>query len=256
MISNQRAYESRKIVKHYATLNELQRPERTILDQLAPTLGCMKMLDIGVGGGRTTSYFAPFVREYIGIDYSASMIETCIAKFAVVHKHASFKVCDVRTMNGFAEDSFDFVLFSYNGIDSLSHVDRRLALKEIKRVVKDGGTFVFSTHNVGSIGNLRLVRAKTSPRGVYDRFVRNPLLLLLNENFSQLQNQNYSTVRDGTHWFRLKNYYIKPSEQIRQLAEVGFTNTRAYHLNGTEIRDIIESEPAVVDHWIYYSCNG
>jgi ubiquinone/menaquinone biosynthesis C-methylase UbiE len=256
MISNQKTYQSRNIVKHYATLKDLQRPEQTIFDQLAPNLRGMRMLDIGVGGGRTTSYFAPFVREYVGIDYSASMIEACIAKFAPVHKHASFKVCDVRTMNDFAEHSFDLVLFSYNGIDSLSHADRLLALKEIKRVVKYGGTFVFSTHNIGSIGSLRLVRAKTSARGVYDRFVRNPLLLLFNENFSQLQNRNYSILRDGTHWFRLKNYYIKPSEQMRQLAEVGFTNIRSYHLNGSEIRNIIESEAGVVDHWIYYSCNG
>lgn len=37
----------------------------------------MTMLDIGVGAGQTTPYFAQSVKEYIGIDYSSQMIQAC-----------------------------------------------------------------------------------------------------------------------------------------------------------------------------------
>ncbi len=36
----------------------------------------MDMLDMGVGGGRTTKYFAPLVRFYIGADYAFPMLKS------------------------------------------------------------------------------------------------------------------------------------------------------------------------------------
>lgn len=255
MMSNKTTYESRDIVKRYANLDYLQKPEETILDHLAPQLKHMKMLDIGVGGGRTTSYFAPLSAEYVGIDYSAAMIKACTTRFADAYKNTSFKVCDVRFMNAFLSSSFDFVLFSYNGIDSMSHEDRMMSLREIKRVMRKSGVFCFSTHNLGSIVNLRSSRAKSFPRLLYNIFVKNPLLTLLNENFDHLQKRRYCIIRDGTHRFRLKLYYIKPAEQIKQLADLRFTNTTIYHLSGKEIKEPSGFE-GVTDHWLYYLCQA
>ena len=49
----------------------LQPPERqTILRIMRPRLSAMRMLDVGVGGGRTTVHFADLVQEYAGVDYS------------------------------------------------------------------------------------------------------------------------------------------------------------------------------------------
>ena len=75
--TNQQTYTDRSIVRYYARLTALQPAERTILTLLQKRLSKMKMLDLGVGAGRTTNYFAPLVAEYIGVDYSAEMIAAC-----------------------------------------------------------------------------------------------------------------------------------------------------------------------------------
>ena len=59
----------------------------------------------------------------------------------------SFAVGDVRTLPEIADASFDLAVFSYNGLDGLSHGERLLALAEIRRVLAPGGHFIFSAHN-------------------------------------------------------------------------------------------------------------
>ena len=66
---NGNIWENDSIVKEYSIQTTLHKPEQTILNILKPILPNMKMLDIGVGAGRTTIQFAPLVKEYIGIDY-------------------------------------------------------------------------------------------------------------------------------------------------------------------------------------------
>lgn len=103
----------------------------------------MKMLDIGVGAGRTTHYFAHLTKEYVGIDYSENMIKVCREKFQNYPKKISFEVCDARSLKFFEDSYLDFVLFSYNGLDYMNHEDRLRVLREIRRATKEGGTFVF-----------------------------------------------------------------------------------------------------------------
>ena len=43
-------------------------------------------------------------------------------------------------------EQFAAVFFSYNGIDSVNQRDRNVILKEIRRVLRDDGVFVFSSH--------------------------------------------------------------------------------------------------------------
>ena len=45
-------YETHQIVSHYGRHPALQPPEQTVLDQLAPDLERMDVLDLGVGAGR------------------------------------------------------------------------------------------------------------------------------------------------------------------------------------------------------------
>ena len=48
-----RAYSRRQVVEYYSTYAALDKAEEAVLRTLAPHLGSMRMLDIGVGGGRT-----------------------------------------------------------------------------------------------------------------------------------------------------------------------------------------------------------
>src|SRR4051812_33180631 len=100
-------------------MSELFPPERTVLHLLRSSLPTMSMLDIGVGGGRTAMHFGGLAREYVGIDYSAAMVNACVARFAGTMERRRFARCDARDMSMFASASFDLVLFSFNGIDNL-----------------------------------------------------------------------------------------------------------------------------------------
>jgi cyclopropane fatty-acyl-phospholipid synthase-like methyltransferase len=54
------AYSSSDIISYYSRQEaHLQPAERTVLELLRTTLPQSTMLDIGVGAGRTTSFFAP-----------------------------------------------------------------------------------------------------------------------------------------------------------------------------------------------------
>jgi ubiquinone/menaquinone biosynthesis C-methylase UbiE len=56
----------------------------------------MKMLDIGVGRGRTTMHFAQAAEEYWAIDYSEETIAACRERF----RDVSNKVGSPSAMRG------------------------------------------------------------------------------------------------------------------------------------------------------------
>ena len=75
--TNKRTYESTSVVRFYSGEPKLQKPESSIIETLKDQLPNYRMLDIGIGGGRTTHFFAPRVKEYVGIDYSQDMVAEC-----------------------------------------------------------------------------------------------------------------------------------------------------------------------------------
>jgi len=255
---NQRTYATPSIVRHYAALSELQPAEQTILDRLREPLLGMQMLDIGVGGGRTTLHFAAAVSGYIGIDASAEMITACQQRFAAQGK--SFACCDVRAMSQFEENSFDFILFSFNGIDYMSHTDRLRVFQEICRVGKPGGYFCFSSHNLQAL-ELEFDwrnQLRCNPITTYSNLVM--LLLLRGFNRAirpkQLNTLAYAVIRDESHNFRLQTYYVRPQEQLRQLM-ADFKDIQIYSWKtGLEIfnSDAVEANSANSDLWLYYLC--
>src|SRR5476649_1848663 len=70
------------------------------------------VLDLGVGAGRTTAILAPFSRNYLGVDYSEQMIEAARRKFP---EHR-FAVMDAADMSSLISETFDVIVFSFNGI--------------------------------------------------------------------------------------------------------------------------------------------
>ena len=163
---NKACYQDNKVVYTYARADYLLKPEVMLLYKFEERLKSMRMLDIGVGGGRTTRYFAHRVNSYIGIDYSEKMVEACQKKYPDLE----FLLCDVRNMEPFEDNSFDLILFSFNGIDYISHDDRLKALQEIRRVCKKpGGIFFFSSHNLNCI-----------PDYFSFKFSYNPFILFIN----------------------------------------------------------------------------
>ncbi|HEY2134109.1 MAG TPA: class I SAM-dependent methyltransferase [Acetobacteraceae bacterium] len=103
--------------------------------------GCA-VLDIGIGGGRTTPLLSAINPNYVGVDYISQLVEAARARFP----EADLRQMDARRL-AFGDGAFDAVLFSYNGIDSVNQADRIAILAEIFRVLRPGGCFCFSSLN-------------------------------------------------------------------------------------------------------------
>jgi ubiquinone/menaquinone biosynthesis C-methylase UbiE len=243
---NKMTYQERKVVLYYLGRANLQKPEETILDMFRTRLGNMRMLDIGVGGGRTTCHFALLTKEYVGTDYSDSMISACRERFPNARqKGISFEVLDVRAMNIFPNESFDFIMFSFNGIDCLSHEDRLKALQEIKRVAKRSAYFFFSTHNLSAFRRIPISR---NPIKLAKNLLR---YLRLRKN---TEHMDYSILPGGEIGeFKTELYHIKGSYQLKQLGEAGFTKIRSFSLSGEEITDHSTLDDRM-DLWLHFLC--
>jgi len=249
---NHQTYTSPDIVWHYAQLSRLQPAEQTILDLFRGQLPTMRMLDIGIGGGRTTQHFANLAQTYTGIDYSPEMIAAYHHRFPECPH--TIEVGDARNMQ-FADNSFDFILFSFNGIDSVSHSDRLQILQEVQRVGKQGCYFFFSSHNLqGMIKELNWrTQIRLNPLKTYVNLMMLGLINLFNSaTRNQIQTADYAIIKDEPHNFRLQNYYIHPQAQINQLAQ--FHNIEIYSWqSGLKITNNQELTTNF-DLWLYYLC--
>jgi len=236
-MSNLETYNKTKWVQHYYQVDNLQPAEATILYFLGKDLKDKTMLDIGVGGGRTTFHFAPRVKKYIGVDYSEGMVEACKKRFAGYPCDVTFEMCDAKSMSNFGDRTFDFVLFSFNGLDSLSPADRLTALGEIHRVGKNGSYFCFSTHNLQSAARIFEVdlRFLRHPRRAVKDCLRWFLLRYWHNRGLAIETLNsveHALITDGALGYGLRLHYVKPSAQVAQLG-AWFEDVRVFPPNTT-----------------------
>lgn len=246
-------YESPDIVALYARPDGLQKPEQTLLAQLGPTLGKLDMLDIGVGGGRTTRHFAPLARTYLGIDYSAAMIARCRLEFPSFQ----FAVADARRLAFAADESYDLVLFSYNGIDHLDQRERTMALSEMRRVLRAGGLMVFSSHNANylpAIVDRFRFRIHPSLRETLRSLKWSSVFWAKNGLLRYRMPIAACRVHDGTHSFRSSAlHYMRPDVGVAELRRLGMVDIACA---GNESGDFVPGDdpslPADTNPWIYY----
>ncbi len=104
------------------------------------------ILDMGCGAGRCA-----FGIEKLGfksidaIDFSPKMISA--AKQVDLTSHVNFEVGDCTAINK-ADNTYDFAIFSFNGLMQIPMSANRLkALNELKRVVKKNQHIIFTTHD-------------------------------------------------------------------------------------------------------------
>lgn len=227
----------------------LQDPEVSIFVKYKDTYYGKNILDIGCGAGRTSHYLRNFTDQYIGVDYSPEMIGIS----QKLYPDLKFNQCDARDLSQFSDNSFDFVIFSYNGIDYISNADRLLALKEINRVLKKDGFFVLSTHNINFSKIHITPRLNVSLNPI--RFLKNIIKYKVQKQNNnrvkkeQVVDSKYSLINDSGNDFSLLTYYISKDEQIKQLSDTGFKTIEMFNMKGQTLE---ASDNDSNDAWVYF----
>ncbi|MBS1616916.1 MAG: class I SAM-dependent methyltransferase [Bacteroidetes bacterium] len=251
---NQRFYQSRAIADWYATKDFIMAEEQAFLDKHgAEAVDARHVLDIGIGAGRTTRFLLPRAARYVGVDYSSDMVAAAVARFP----DTRLNVMDARDLSAYHDGEFDTVIFSFNGIDSLSFVGRLAAMKEIHRVLKPGGWFIFSFHNRD--------QKTPGPFSVCNlSFSKHPLRMLenLHRYLGGIFNwwrtralayidRDYEMRHDSGNVFAAPNCYLTKTAQRDQLDALGFEVISIFNQVGNE-----SSVPELdqTSSWILFAC--
>ena len=105
------------------------------------------VLDLACGMGRTTLLLQEMGLSVRGIDRSEVFIQIAKKRFPYLDLRVGSYDCIEEP-----DSSFSHVLISFNGIDyAFPESQRVTALGECVRVLKPGGTFIYSSHNLKSM---------------------------------------------------------------------------------------------------------
>jgi ubiquinone/menaquinone biosynthesis C-methylase UbiE len=145
------------LVEWYKSRTHIQEGEKKILELV--NFSNMNMIDIGVGGGRTTIHFAPLVNNYLGIDIIKDFTDFLEKKYinSPTYKFKCMDVLDLDKQN----NKYDFVLFSHNGIDNLLDIQSYInALNNMNTICSNNGYVCFSSHNIWSQNESEIFKVK------------------------------------------------------------------------------------------------
>ena len=105
-----------------------------------------RILDIGCGSGRTTFPLIKKGHEVTAIDITPDMIKSAEEMAEEFGIKADFRTGDAANLE-FEDSSFDNAVFSFNGWNHIAGKENRIsALKEVFRVLKPEGYFIFTSH--------------------------------------------------------------------------------------------------------------
>jgi SAM-dependent methyltransferase len=247
---NRHLYEHPKIATHYAGDTALTLCESVVLQQCRADYVDKHVLDLGVGAGRTTPWLAPGAASYVGLDYSQIMVTLCKAR----HPDRTILWGDARNFSTFADGSFDFVFFSYNGIDAVGHADRQRILREIARVIRPSGMLAFSSHNLDCISHWPMHRdilrlnGRAGPINLLKHCARVAIRTrnVIRNRRLEDRSPEYAVLTDRGHNLAFLSYHIGPQAQARQLADAGFSLVEILDLEGLPVVGTSEA------HFLYY----
>ena len=107
-----------------------------------------RILDIGCGAGRTTIGLYKLGYHLVeGLDLSEAMIVQARRISKELNYDITFSVGDAACLD-YDDETFSAALFSFNGIMQIPGRKNRIkVLKEIRRILKPKGYFLFTTHD-------------------------------------------------------------------------------------------------------------
>ena len=214
-----------------------------------------RVLDLGVGTGRTTALVWERCARYLGVDVTPEMVLIGKQRFP----EADLRVADARDLTAICADgTFDSVLFSFNGIDAVDHAGRVAVIEEARRVLAPGGLFLFSSLNLaGASFDERPWRQRRMLDWV--KVPRHPLRFLRGI-------RNYLRFRHGaedgldwarrllrTHEFRFLVHFALPSATVGLVERAGFRVVAAWAWDGGII-DLARLDVAA--DYIHFLCEA
>lgn len=249
MDKNLETYNNKDVVNWYLQLSEILPVEQLFFEKRADSLKQARILDIGIGGGRTTNYLQQKSKYYTGIDYSENFVKALKQRFP----QSDIQCIDARNLSPFSDNSFDLVNFSFNGLDYMDLDGRRRCLSEIKRILKPGATFFFSTHNKDhrSFGKAAWLSKQNSSFVNLKTFLKLlPFLIrnLKNKTYEIITSE-YAIINDSAHSYRLMTFYTSLVFLKNQLREAGFEDVVLYKRDGKIVDDNESAED-----WIFIEC--
>ncbi len=129
----------------------LWRSERGLCERFVPRDA--EILELGAGAGRVSLGLAKLGYARLTVtDFAPPMVEIAEAVFAETpgvpaEVRARFAVEDATALS-FPAESFDAAIFAFNGLQMIPKRARReRAIREIARVLRPGGVFVFTGHD-------------------------------------------------------------------------------------------------------------
>lgn len=156
------------------------------------------VLDLACGLGRTTLLLHEMGVAVRGIDCSEIFIQTARRRLP----YLDLQIGSFDKINE-ADASYAHVLLSFNGIDcAFPATQREKAISECVRVLKPGGTFIYSSHNLKSLH-------------WFSPYYRNRLRWKLRNAFRAFKEWDY-VLEDGVHMFYSSYEFV-----VKQTEEAG-----------------------------------
>ena len=108
-----------------------------------------KILDLGCGAGRTTiNLYKNGYKNIIGLDISDKFINYAKSYCKKNKLDIEFIHGDATRLEFAKDNSYDAAIFSYNGMQCIpGKKNRDNVIKEVYRVLKPGGIYIFTAHN-------------------------------------------------------------------------------------------------------------
>jgi len=213
--------------------------EAVVLRRVAEEAAGLPILDIGVGAGRTIPLLLALSGDYVGVDYLPEMVALARARFPDVR----IEHMDARDLSPFPDGMFALVFFSRNGIDGIGRDDRPTVFAEIHRVLRRGGLFAYSTHN---LEHTLTGRPPWHPRWYWT----DPRMALRRARLLPRRARGYRRAREtsarGDGWAMLVNpeydyglvtHFVSLEEALRELRAAGFgADAEVYSTAGARLR--------------------